>query len=323
MKLLVPIDSSDCSKEAVKHLRASGLSLGARVRFIHVMKAGQKASEVSPALSEHIRLLTNAQSVETIYAEGNPADRIVEFAREWEANLIAMGTSDKKGLERLLLGSVSKSVLSRADCPVLIIRGEINSMNNVLVAVDDSETSAACMEWLSEQSWARFKSLALLSVMHEMPVAFESEFSSVEAASSMLMKKQQEEIRVSRISQGWSELCAASLKRKQIPFVVTDGQPAEAILSLAKSWPIELVVLGSHCRMGLDKILHGSVSETVANEAPCSVLVVRDVVATRFEELRITIAASAGSALPDNKFSARAHTSLAVNDFSVHFPANM
>jgi nucleotide-binding universal stress UspA family protein len=324
MKLLVAVDSSECCKEAVKHLRMSGIAMGAKVRFVHVMKVGQNAKDVSPGLVEVTSLLTNAASVETIYAEGEPAQRLCELAAEWESDMIAMGTSDKTGLERLMLGSVAKSVLSKADCPVLIIRGNASSMNNILVAADDSESSAASIEWLSNQSWARHKNLALLTVMNEPPVSLESEFGSVESASESLLRKQLEEARVSQLSQSWSDLCAANLHKPQIPFVVTDGVPSLAILELSKNWPVDLIVLGSHCRSGIDKLLHGSVSEAVADKAGCSVLVVRDVVATRFEEIRLSIAASAKLSAENLKSThkARVSTSLTVNDFKPHFPAS-
>lgn len=325
MKLLVPIDASETSLEAVKHLRLSGISMGARVRFVHVMKGGQQAKEVSHNFVEMTALLTNASSVETIYAEGDPAERVVQLAAEWEADLIVVGTSDKRGLDRLLLGSVAKTILSKADCPVLILRGQPAAITNVLVAADDSPSSAASVEWLSNQAWAQHKNLALLSVMDEAPPAIQSEFSSVESVSEAMARKQLEEVRISSLSQSWSDLCASNLKKPQIPFVLTDGSPAESILELSKSWPVDLIVLGSHCKTGITKILLGSVSETVASKAPCSVLVVRDIEATRFEEIRLQISASIEASKSSLKTThkARANTSLAVNDFAPHFPSMM
>ncbi len=325
MKILVGIDSSDTCKDAVKHLRMSGLSMGAVVKFVHVMPEGREASEVSDSLADAIGAMTNAQSVDTFYAEGNPADRILELATQFEADLIAVGTSDKSGLARLLLGSVSKEILSRADCPVLILRGEPSNMTNVLVAADDSEHSAACMEWLSNLSWARHKELVLLSVMNELPVAIESEFSSADSASESMLRKQAEELRVAQLSQNWSELCGANLKRSQIPFVVTDGDPAESILALSRKWPVDLIVMGSHHRTEDDSASsRESVSEIVADKAGCSVLVVREVVATHFEEVRAAVTISpVFERIDENVHQARVITSLSVNDFTSQFPSKL
>ena len=59
--------------------------------------------------------------------EGDPADRIVAFAADQQADLIVMGTHGARGIEKILLGSVAERVLKRAACPVLIVnpyRGE-------------------------------------------------------------------------------------------------------------------------------------------------------------------------------------------------------
>jgi len=53
------------------------------------------------------------------------------------------------------------------------------------------------------------------------------------------------------------------------------GDPAESIVGTARGWPADLVVIGSHGREGLDRVLLGSVAEGVARRAPCPVLVVR------------------------------------------------
>jgi nucleotide-binding universal stress UspA family protein len=53
------------------------------------------------------------------------------------------------------------------------------------------------------------------------------------------------------------------------------GEPRAFLLDEAKAWPADLIVLGSHGRHGLDHLLMGSVAESVALYADCSVEVVR------------------------------------------------
>ena len=53
------------------------------------------------------------------------------------------------------------------------------------------------------------------------------------------------------------------------------GDPRSVLLDLADSWKADLIVMGSHGRHGLDRLLLGSVSEAVAMHATCSVEVVR------------------------------------------------
>jgi len=53
------------------------------------------------------------------------------------------------------------------------------------------------------------------------------------------------------------------------------GKPAHEILSVAKEWPADLIVIGSHGRGGIPRVLLGSVAEAVMRHASCPVLVIR------------------------------------------------
>lgn len=53
------------------------------------------------------------------------------------------------------------------------------------------------------------------------------------------------------------------------------GKPAHEILAVAKEWPADVIVVGSHGRHGIPRVLLGSVAETVMREAECPVLVIR------------------------------------------------
>jgi len=57
--------------------------------------------------------------------------------------------------------------------------------------------------------------------------------------------------------------------------LIVEGDPLRAILGRAAEWGADLIVLGSHGRTGLDRILFGDISEKVAKQAPCSVEIVR------------------------------------------------
>jgi nucleotide-binding universal stress UspA family protein len=53
------------------------------------------------------------------------------------------------------------------------------------------------------------------------------------------------------------------------------GKPAQEILAVAKEWPADVIVVGSHGRHGIPRVLLGSVAEGVMRQADCPVLVVR------------------------------------------------
>lgn len=59
------------------------------------------------------------------------------------------------------------------------------------------------------------------------------------------------------------------------PHLVRVGHPADIVLQVARDWPADLIVIGSHGRRGLGRALLGSVAESVVRRTPCPVLVVR------------------------------------------------
>ena len=68
------------------------------------------------------RLAGLGLSVEVVARQGDPATTIVEEARDWQADLIVVGSHGRTGIQRLLLGSVAQAVVSRASCSVEVVR---------------------------------------------------------------------------------------------------------------------------------------------------------------------------------------------------------
>lgn len=61
-------------------------------------------------------------SCETVALEGSPANEIIRYAKEIDADLIVVGATGKKAVERFLLGSVSEKIVRNATVPVLVVR---------------------------------------------------------------------------------------------------------------------------------------------------------------------------------------------------------
>lgn len=60
-----------------------------------------------------------------------------------------------------------------------------------------------------------------------------------------------------------------------VEHLLGEGEPAEEIVRLARELPCDLIVMGTHGRTGLDRLLLGSVAEQVVRHAPCPVLTVK------------------------------------------------
>jgi nucleotide-binding universal stress UspA family protein len=77
--------------------------------------------EAEAALAR-VRTMAEGVDLETVTLEGKPAAEIVRFAGENGIDLIIIGTQGKRGLERLLLGSVAEQVIRLAPCKVLVVK---------------------------------------------------------------------------------------------------------------------------------------------------------------------------------------------------------
>ena len=85
----------------------------------------QKASDARAgiiATNAAAKLQGRGFSADWISLEGDPKKLIPEHAKEWGAHIIVVGSSDRSALEKMLLGSVSKAIVSDAPCSVLVIK---------------------------------------------------------------------------------------------------------------------------------------------------------------------------------------------------------
>jgi nucleotide-binding universal stress UspA family protein len=71
------------------------------------------------------KLCSSALNAEVIVRKGNPKDELVDEANNWGADCIFVGARGMRGIERLLLGSVSSAVSARARCTVEIVRPKL------------------------------------------------------------------------------------------------------------------------------------------------------------------------------------------------------
>jgi nucleotide-binding universal stress UspA family protein len=135
--LLVPIDFSACSERALDYACDLAAKLGARIHVIHAI--GGALPELSVALSEQVIASlrrSNAVALDKLIAprraraafgeisvvDSDARDAILQAARAVRADLIVIGTHGRRGVTRVLLGSVAEDVLRRAPCPVLAVR---------------------------------------------------------------------------------------------------------------------------------------------------------------------------------------------------------
>lgn len=134
-KILLPVDFSTCSNDALPRAAALARDQGATLLIMHVQEppmayggGGMYYGAVDPDLESLQAMLEEIVPddpeipVEYRMEMGEPADAIVRVAQEEEVDIIVMGTHGRTGLKHLLLGSIAEAIVRRAPCPVMTVK---------------------------------------------------------------------------------------------------------------------------------------------------------------------------------------------------------
>lgn len=135
-RILVPIDSSEIAERAMQETIKVNRFGEAEVHVLYVADinklainaylSGNVLLEIGKAgeriLNAALEKFPESMKVVKVYRTGDPAETITEYAKEIDADLIIMGSRGLGLVRGVLLGSVSKYVLERTKCPVLIVK---------------------------------------------------------------------------------------------------------------------------------------------------------------------------------------------------------
>ena len=198
------------------------------------------------------------------------APTILEYAGEWDADLIVMGTAGRRGPSHLLLGSVAEEVSSHARCPVLTVcggePGEVpGPLRRVLAPVDLSDHSRRSLE-VAQALAERFGAgLQALHVVED--VIYPSYFGQTIDVTQEL---------VSRATRALDELVKGALGDRPVEqSVIVGHRAAPKILEFARDSGSDLVVVASHGLGGLEEFLFGSTAKRIVQGSTVPVLTVK------------------------------------------------
>ena len=143
MRILLAFDGSSPSQEAVDEIARRPWPRATSIRIISVViPYVPGAAEFVPGATTPLsvaedherearetaaraadRLAGLGAPVEIVARQGDPATTIVEEAREWNADLIVVGSHGRTGLAKLLVGSVASHVVTHSPCTVVVVKG--------------------------------------------------------------------------------------------------------------------------------------------------------------------------------------------------------
>jgi nucleotide-binding universal stress UspA family protein len=300
MKVLIASDCSPASALVIDEAAGRPWPSGTTFSVLYVVDL-QRFVGLPPLLEEHERRVNDICLVLKDYAArlersghkaehqvvtGFPRRAVSEYAKEWAADLIMAGSHGYSDITRFVMGSVAQGILRTAPCSVEIVRaipGKAVSTSSsdemkLMLATDGSDCSVSAAHSIANRPWPAGTLFKVFTV-EELAVPDNTVAASSPAAiypQSLLEEliDRAHERAESSVESAVKILAGAGkkvLQRQPSPV----GEPRSLILDAAEAWGANLIVLGSHGRRGFDRFLMGSVAESVAMHAHCSVEVFR------------------------------------------------
>ena len=278
--VVVPTDFSEGAQLALE--RALRLPLGpkSKVTLLHVVPDDIPGTLRKDAIAEGERSLEKAlarvhqvaidrglsprQFVADV-VEGDGAEQIIKRAHTVEADVVCMGRHGRNSLVELRLGSTSRRVVKLGDVPVLLVRSPApQAYRRVLIAVDltfaSNKILKAARPYVDEK--------CEVEVLHASSVPYEDYV--------VVSGDRAEEFREEALKSATKDLTTLVTKwGVKAETRVLGGDARLLIIEEAKARKTELIIVGTHGRKGVRKLILGSVAEWTMTHATCDVLVTR------------------------------------------------
>lgn len=278
-KILVAVDSSESSKNALHQAFKLANEEKCWITVTSVVPPYEGEIEIlgvkdiraalrkpcEDALAEVQNIArTERMLVKTVCEEGEVYERIVDLADAENCDVIVMGRRGLRRIERTLIGSVTARVIGHTQRDVLVVpNGTTVGWKTIVLATDGSKYSAAAAERAIAFAKSYGGELKVLSVV-DVPAEFYAE--APQAVEDLVRK-----------AKGFVADVKKQAEAAGVPTetFVGEAEAYQAVNNLAQEQKADMIVLGSHGRTGLRRLLMGSVTEAVIGHASCPVLVVK------------------------------------------------
>jgi nucleotide-binding universal stress UspA family protein len=300
-KIVVPLDGSELAEGVLPHLAEVIRDRGSRICLLTVAQSARVTTSVLPDLFSsfdnsqeekrrveqeliaYLKTVVNkleptATEAQASVRFGRPADEILAFASEVDADLIAMSAHGRSGISRWVLGSVADRVLHGAMCPVLIVRARSQQVQptyqHILVPLDGSELAEQVLPHVSALIRPNYTRVYLISVLangfsDRTITLLTSSPPGLQISTTALSKA---EVQLTT----YMRRVAAALRERgaTVNTTVKHGSPAEEILAHAAEVNVDLIGMTAHGLSGVSRWMYGNVASKVLQGSHCPVLLV-------------------------------------------------
>jgi hypothetical protein len=284
-RLLLSTDGSEFSEGAIREAIRLAKRCGSKLTAIRVIETNPEFESTAPAVLEKMekevrqhlgdvqaRAKKEGVACDIAVHEGEDSYKyIVDEAAVQKSTMIIMGRRGRKGFRRLVMGSTTAWTIGHAPCSVLVVpRAAQVEFKSIVVATDCSKYSAAAASeaiGIAKRNNAKLTAVAVVPADIAMPT--DVDFAALQREKIADQEMQAAEKNAKAVKD------AAQKAGVDAQAFVMSGKPADAIIEIAKDKSADLIVVGSHGRTGLDRLLMGSVAERVIVMSSCAVLVVK------------------------------------------------
>lgn len=286
-KILVPLDGSDLSERAVAPALTLADAMDAQLLLLRVVTpippamdpqvydqmSRQMEDEATAYLREwRSRLRQRHEDVVVAVRRGGAAETIIRTAQDESCELIVISSHGRSGPGRWVYGSVAEKVMHSDCCPTLIIRAQVDadlfSQRHILTPLDGSELAERALPPARAIAAAAGGRLTLLRVGEVAHLTLETK--TIRQQSDYLEENERVEAEAYL-----TQVDVGDLPPERVARRFARGPVADVIIDYAAHQGVDLIVISSHGRSGVQRWIHGSVAEKVLRGAHCATLIIR------------------------------------------------
>jgi nucleotide-binding universal stress UspA family protein len=281
-RILLPVDGSPESRRAVEYALALADAFDATVDALAVLDSSEAPDVFDEGpTGRRVASAVRADAVAALDAVGeraaaagvpatesvvvgHPTEAVLDAVEASGAGLVVLATHARGRLARFLRRSLAEQVARYAPVPTLTVAGpptrDPPAFGRVLLATDGSESGRTARSWAFTLARAFGGTVSALYVV-------ETRLGRSGALRDVLERRGEAVAREVRVDGARTGV--------EVDTATREGDPAREIRAFAAERGVDLVVLGTHGRMGIDRLLMGSVATSVLREADRPVLTVR------------------------------------------------
>ena len=280
-RVVVPLDGSELAERALGVAEALAVILTAPIHLLHVVDPAippaTRRDEAKQYLTDVATRFPHDLPVEMQVLEGDPVEELLHWLNGAERTIVAMSTHGRRGIPRVLFGSVADKVIRSAHVPVAVVRSaraQSRDIQHVLVPLDGSTLSASALPVAAMLAHPH-RTIGLVRVVDDTRLR-------AGAALAYALTWSDPELRADGAAHAKEAarsdlvITAARLRNDgyRVSWEVRTGRPSDEIIRTAETTGADLIVMATHGWEGVRRWTFGSVTDEVVRRSQVPVVVV-------------------------------------------------